>query len=221
MSSNAHVRLRSTLGAILTSLLLAAPATGQERPIQIDFLGGFAQPVGDLADAADLGPSFTIGVNYLVTPRFGIRFDGGADLLDGTDALDPSLGQNSLEIDLVRLHGGGIFSLLPPESPWRLDVNGGAGATVFSVPEIEGGLGNRAVNVDISEVYFSAAGGLDIGYRISERLSVFVDGRITVTLADEEDTDEISDLLATVGETVEPLETIYTVPVTGGVRLSF
>lgn len=215
------------IGALTALVLMgtaAAPAAAQEKPVTFDFRGGIGVPAGDLSDAADPGAAFNVGANFLLAERFSLRVEGGAQLHPGAVDLEEELqeGINSLSIDLIHFHGGLRYHALQAEQRgWFVDLGAGAGFSNLNIPRVEAGVGNRAVILDVSEIYFSANGGATAGYRLSDAASLFVDGQAYFVFADEDDTRELADILGAAGQQASALGTIVDVPLTAGVRFHF
>ena len=202
---------------------IAAPAAGQEKPVDFDFQGGIGLPLGDLADAADPGPAFNVGVNFHVAERVSVRLEGGAQLHPGAVDLEEELqeGINELSIDLIRLHGGLRYHLARPDRGWFFDLGAGAGFTNLKIPRVEAGVGPTAVILEVSELYFSAGAGATAGYRLTDSASLFVDGKAHFVFGDEEDTADLPLLLGAAGQQASALGTSVDLPLTAGVRLHF
>lgn len=207
--------------AVLVGSLLVLPAqlTGQQKPVDFDLRAGIGVPVGDLADVADPGPSFGLGVDFGVTERLAIRLDGGAELYPGAiDFEEFQEGVNQLELDLIHLRAGGAYHLLlPARRGWFVDVSGGVGVSNLHIPRVERGVGNSTVRVEVSELYLSAGAALKGGYRVADRASLFGEVRSSFVFADEEDTRDLGRL----ADELTALGTTVSLPLTVGVRLHF
>lgn len=214
--------------ALVLAFSLAAPAglVGQDPPVDFDARGGIAFPVGNLGDVADgAGPSFNVGVNFGLSDRFLLRVTGGADMYQGIDLGEPvgNEGLNELDVDLIHFHAGGLYYLLPPEEGGvSVALTGTAGLTNFHVPRLATSVGTDAIEFEISELYFSAGGGLSLGYAVHEQVDLFLDSHTYLVFGDEEDTVELLQVVNDVSaDPVDSLDTVWSVPVTAGVRLHF
>lgn len=209
------------------SLTLAAGLSAQETPIQFDAHGGVGVPVGDLADVADAGPAFGVAVGFGLTENFFLRLRGGAELYDGVDLSGPlgSEGIADLELDLIHFQAGGLYHLLPrdrSESPLSVALEGSVGATNLDVPRVATSVGTDAIEFEISELYPSTALGVSLGYAVHDQVDLFLEGRAHVVFGDEEDTAEMLEAVNDVLDApVDGLGTMWSVPVTAGVRLHF
>lgn len=209
--------------ALLAGLPSAADA--QQKPIVFDTRGGLAVPAGDLAEVAEAGPSYNIGLNFGLTDRFMIRVDGGADLYDGFDT-GRNLGNegvNELEIQHFRLHAGALYYLTERESGgFFASVNGTGGVTNLSVPRVQTSVGTDAVEIDLSELYPSANVGVTAGYAVHEQVDVYVDAQGYAVFGDAADT---SDLVQLYNDRFDPdldeLSTTISFPLSVGLRLHF
>lgn len=223
------MHIRRPFGALVASLALVLLAGGsvqaQEPPIDFDARGGIGFPVGSLGDVADVGPAFNVGFNFGITDRFLARVSGGAEFYDGPDLGEPlgREGVNTLEFDLIHFQAGGLYYLLEREgSPFFVTLEGTAGVTNFNVPRIATSVGTDAIEFELSELYFSAGGGVNLGYAVHEQVDVFVDGHSFVVFADEGDTAELIRAVNDVrDDPVDDLGTLWSIPVTAGVRLHF
>lgn len=219
-------RLGSAL--VLGLFLLAGaaqPAAAQERPILFDAKGGIGVPAGDLAEVGRAGPAFNLNLAFGVSDRLFAQVGGGAEMYDGFDvgAALGNEGVNDLELNLVHLDAGLLYELTrPEESGFFATANATAGFTNLNVPRVETSVGASAVEIDISELYPSAGLGLTGGYTLSRQVDVYLDAQGYAVFGDEEDT---SDLIRVYDDRAEEpldgLSTLYSVPVTAGVRLHF
>lgn len=210
---------------LAVSFISSEELSAQQPAIDFDARAGIGLPVGDLGDVADVGPAFNVGVNFGVAERLLLRVTGGAEMFQGIELGQPlgNEGINDLEVDLIHVHAGGLYYLIPPEDqPLSVTLTGTAGATNFNVPRVASSVGTDAIEFELSELYFSAAGGVSVGYAVHEQVDLFVDGHTFFVFGNEEDT---ADMMQVVNE-VQPsapntLETMWSVPVTAGVRLHF
>ena len=208
------------------ALVVPAGAAGQEPPIDFDARAGIGFGVGTLGDVVDgVGPAFNVGVNFGMSERFLLRVTGGAELYQGIDLGAPvgNEGLNELDVDLIHLHAGGVYYLKPPERRGlSVALTGTAGLTNFHVPRVATSVGTDAIEFELSELYFSAAGGLSAAYSVHPQVDLFLDGHTYLVFGDENDTAELVQVVNDVSdEPVDTLDTMWSVPVTVGVRLHF
>lgn len=215
--------------ALVTGLILLAgaaqPAAAQQKPITFDAKGGIGLPAGDLGSVGDPGPAFNLNVNFGLNDRLYVRGGGGAELYDGFD-VGAGLGNegvNRLELNLVHLDVGLLYRLTRPgERGFFASANATGGVANFNVPRVETSVGASAVEIDVSGLYPSAAVGLTGGYTVSEQVDVYLDAQGYAVFGDDEDT---SDLVRVHNDRMQAdldgLSTMYSVPITAGVRLHF
>lgn len=208
------------------SLGSSGEVAAQERPIDFDARGGIAFAPGNLGNATDgVAPSFNVGFNFGLTDRLLLRVTGGADMHEGIDLGGPvgNEGINDLEFNLIHFHAGGFYYLLEREDRGAFaTLTGTAGLTNLNVPRVAASVGTDAIEFEISELYFSAAGGLSVGYAVHPQVDLFLDGHAFVVFGDEKDTADVVQVVNDVSdEPMDPLDTMWSVPVTAGVRLHF
>ncbi len=206
--------------ALLAALALIAvgtqPATAQDGDygqISVDPRAGVGFPVGDLAMTHQAGFSGGLGVAYKFHPNIGIRGDFDLAVLDDESpqfgvVLAPTL-------TMVHFNGGVEFDFPRPDwqnFPLSFRWNIGAGGTSMSAsrdfPD--------EVDVDFSGTYPSVNSGVKVGYAITPDVDLFVGGQMYLTFADEV---EMAELLKRTG--IEPFGTVWSAPVTLGVKASF
>lgn len=225
--------MKNVRSFVVLALALAIPLASsgrlaaQERPFEFDARAGIGLPVGNLGDVTDgVGPAFNVGANFGLTDRLLLRVTGGAELYDGIDLGGPvgNEGINDLDLNLIHFQAGGLYYLMAPERQQRFSVTltGTAGVTNFHVPRVAASVGTDAIEFRISEIYFSAGGGVSLGYAVHEQVDLFLDGHTFVVFGDEEDTTDMLQVVNDVSDQpVESLDTMWSIPVTAGVRLHF
>lgn len=205
-------------GLLVSLFLTASPAPGQEtETASVGLRAGPAIPAGALQDIAGFGASVGGTLAYHFHPNFSVRMDVDAEWLD--DRRD-SFG-NVIAPPTTLLHFGGGIGVNLPDPRWQhlplsFGVNLGVGATRFSS---EGNLEGRPF--EFEEVYFTAYGGSELGYELSETVTIYTSGRAYLAFADEGDTVVFAERSST-GRSpaaVEPFESVWSFPVTVGVRL--
>lgn len=223
-----NVRTSSVLPVLALAAAFAATSSlqAQEPPIDFDAAGGIGFALGDLGDVVDgAGPAFDVGVNFGLSERVMLRLHGGAELYKGIDLGAPlgNEGINELEVDLIHFHGGGFFWITPPEEGQvSVSLAGTAGLTNFNVPRFATSVGTDAIEFEASELYFSATGGLSVGYAVHEQVDLFLDGKLYAVFGDEEDTSALVKVVNDVSDVgLGGLGTMVSVPITAGVRLHF
>lgn len=202
------------------ALALAPQGLLAQQEITTDFSGGAAIPGGDLSDAVKLGPGFTIGLGFRVHDRVSIRAEGGADIFAGEDfstVTEPTF--EGPDLTVTRLDAGLVLHAITAEQTdgFWVDADVGAGVHILTSDRFERQiLANQVTIIDVSKAYFGAKGGLTFGYRFTDQVSAFVGGDAYLTMADTEDTASYNDIPG-----VAPLETLWTFPVTAGLKFHF
>jgi len=178
----------SAFAFLTTALLLGStsPASAQQvdgQRFSVEPRAGIAIPAGDLSDVADVGPGVGLGLSYKLTNRLALRLDGDVDILSGLDA--SGTGPEGPDATIYHYGAGLEYALLDPTTNrWAIDVNLGAGASTFDVDDFSVG-GNV---VDFSETYFTANGGIQVGYDVTPAVNVFGRGQAFLMFTDEDDT---------------------------------
>lgn len=203
----------AALALIVVGTQPAAAQDGDYGQISVDPRAGVGFPVGDLATTHQAGFSGGLGVAYKFHPNIGIRGDFDLAVLDDESpqfgvVLAPTL-------TMVHFNGGVEFDFPRPDwqnFPLSFRWNVGAGGTSMSAsrdfPD--------EVDVDFSGTYPSVNSGVKVGYRITPDVDIFVGGQMYLTFADEV---EIAELVKRTG--IEPFGTVWSAPVTLGVKASF
>lgn len=195
----------------------AAPAQAQvlleDSPNwTVDGRGGIAVPVGDLSDLPieSVGPTFGVGVGYYVHPRVAVRVDGDVELYSGDDMAGGGTGP---DVNLWHYNAGLELELTRPDAgPWDLTANLGGGATTWDTDPFTTGAGTD----DLSETYFTANGGLKLGYDVSSSANVFVGGQWYLQFTDEDDTRALASLTP---ELNQGFDTASSFPLYAGLKL--
>lgn len=203
----------SLLAALMMMGMLATPARAQvtgERPFAFNVRGGVNVPTFDIADVADPGPGFGVGLKYAVSDRVFLRANGdfgfhpGADLETGTGTVELP------DVNVFHYVGGVGYRLTSAESPFYASVNLGAGAmTLDQDPVTEGDEG-------ITETYFAINAGGELGYRVNRNVSLFFSPQGDIAFVDDEELDPTD----TVFPGDEEIDTAWVWPFTAGVEIT-
>lgn len=210
------MKIRHQAGTYAIAALLVFGMVGSadaQQGVTIEARGGIAIPTSDLSDLADEGPSFGVGISFPLSNRLRVRVDGDVDLLSGNDA--SGTGPEGPDINLYHYGAGLEYALVQPgASRWGIDVNVGAGATTFDADEFD----VMGTMVDFRETYFTANGGLTLGYQISERINIFVGGQAFIMFADEDDTA----IFSAINSELDPagFDNVVTNPLTAGFKIA-
>ena len=219
-----RTNVTGSMTVLTVALLLAGlPADGfaqaVDEPWIVDGRGGISVPAGDFADLADVGPSFGLGIGYRVHPRVTLRVDGDVGIFTGSEL---ATGAEAPDMNLWHYNGGVEVELTPPDaSRWDVTANLAAGATTFSSDDFAQPLTNPAtgeVVTDFSSTYFTANGGLKLGYDVSRNVAVYAGGQWYLAFTDEDDTAVFSALSPT---EIEPFDTASEIPIVVGLKATF
>lgn len=203
--------------ATLTLLAAAAtPATAQDEDAQysVDPRAGVAFPVGDLADSHEAGFSGGLGVAVKVHPNVAVRGDFDVAVLDDAS---PQFGTVlAPTLTMTHFYGGLEFDFSPPDYQdvplsFRWSIGGG-GVSMSASRDFPTG-----EDVDFSQTYPSVNTGAKVGYRFSRSVELFLGGQLFLTFADDQ---EIAELVKRVPQR-EPFKTVWSAPVTLGLKASF
>lgn len=189
--------------AVLLLASGATPASGQQG-IAFEGRAGLAVPAGDLGDTHDAGFAAGLGLGFDVGSRVALTADAelGAFGEGSTSAGGGGQGP-AADLKLWHLTGGVELQLLDPTMTyWTLAVHGGGGITAFDPDPGEG------------HTYGTGRAGLSLGYRFSPEASFFADLRAYALFVDEADFQDTTSFDVRGG-------TLWTVPITAGLRLSF
>lgn len=205
--------------AVLALTMGIADADAQESPWTVEARGGVAIPVDDLNDFLDPGGTVGIGASYQLNPRLALRVDGDLALLQGDDAPD---GASLPDMDIWHLGGGIEGQITSPVSPWNITANVGAGASIldsdsFAQPVVNPVTGETADG--FTETYFSANGGITVGYELSPQFSVVGGGQAYLIVTDDDDTAIFGQL--TPEADPEGFDTAWNFPLHAGFRIHF
>lgn len=205
----------AALAALAIVLAGVGPAAAQtyEGEASIDPRLGVAFPVGDLAETHSVGFSGGLGISYKFHPHIAVRGDFDISVLDDES---PQFGV-VLAPTLTMIHyGAGLeFDFPPPDYqdfPLTFRWNVGAGGTSMSASrDFPAG-----EDVDFSATYPSVNSGIKIGYSVTPSVDIFLGGQMHLIFADSE---EIVELVKR--SSVEPYGTVWSAPVTLGVKAAF
>lgn len=211
--------------AVAAALLAWLPgqAEAQDVGAAVDGWGGVAIPAANVGKFQDVGPSFGLGFEYLVTDRVFLRASGGADLHSGMDAEDldgPPGGLDAPDMTLVHFSGGLGVRLVPADaSNWDVSVSLEAGATSVSTDDFPEGATTPEGETDFSETYFSVSPGLRAGYLFGGRYNLFVRSQPHFAFADAEDTAVFGQFDA--GLAANGFDNVWNLPITAGLQVRF
>jgi hypothetical protein len=213
-------KTRVLLASLLVLGLPAGAAAQVSGNFSVDLHGGLAFPTGTFGDLTSTGFAYGGGLAFHFHPNVALRGDIMLITVDnGTNNEDPPL-LLSPPVDLM-YYGGGLEvnfnSPLYQDLPLTFGVNLEAGWTNFDVDETYSP-SHPANGIDQGYLTFSFGG--QVGYTAyrsgSMVLNLFVKGQPYLILTDSADMTPYSTNFGT-----EPIDHVWVIPVTGGVRLTF
>ena len=214
------------IATLVTAAVLALPrGASAQGAVTTDISGGIGIPAGDLAGAVDVGPAFTIGLNFPVREELSLRAEGGADLFRGKDDLSAVVDGTRVgsfegpDVSHARLSVGLVLHAVAPEAGARglwLDADVGAGIDVLTTETFREQTGpSRVTTIDESTAYFGMKGGADLGYAFSETVAAFVAVDAHLAFADEADWQELVDF------GLDPFGSVWSFPLQVGLKFHF
>lgn len=229
-----YKKLGMVLGAVAVLALLPARADAQfvrYSPVfwALEGNAGITLPVGDLGDVADPGLTLGLAGSYFLNPRFALRVEGGLSFLGPADGAQ---GGTDPDLSMWAFSGGFEYHINDPTSSTFLTLDLGVGGVtfdtdVFSVdgvvcnPRCSTSTGARSTG-NFDNTYLALNGGLKLGYNFARHsatgtpmATIFIGADINLIFADEVDSSLIAALYGTSG-----FDTVYAIPITGGLRLN-
>ena len=205
---------RGILSALAAAGLLAvllAPGPIAAQRLSIAPQAGVSLPAGRLNDLEDPGASAALHLSYELVPRVALTADGGYESLHGADL---SQGAKAPDMRLWSYTAGVEASLLPRAmSGWSLMADGGLGATTFDSDRFH--LPQSVVSLDFHHTYFTARGGLQLGYSVAPNVTAFADGEAYWSRTDRQDTHVLANLDPA---QLQKFASAVTFPITIGLR---
>jgi len=160
-----------TLAALTLPGLIVAQSSNRS-PVSIEVRGGINVPTFDIADVADPGPSFGVGIEIPVAERLSIMADADFGFHSGADL---PAGGSGPDVDVYHYIAKLAYEVISPErGRWSLRINAGAGAMTFKIDGVSGSFTYPAINV-----------GAKLGYNVSENLNLFLSPQGDIAFSDE------------------------------------
>lgn len=165
------MKAMSALGAV--SMLILTPLLtndlhAQPRNMTFEARGGVNVPTFDIADVAEAGPSFGVGVAVPLGHRISLLGDADFGFHSGEN--------DGPDINVFHYIGKLAYDVLEPEvGPWMLRVNAGAGAMTFDVDGAD------------SNTYFAINVGAKIGYAVTDRIHLLLSPQGDIAFSDEDE----------------------------------
>lgn len=213
---------RLGLIAVMAALVAWLPgqAEAQQVGVAVDGFGGIAAPASDIGDFQKVGPSFGLGVEYMITDRFFVRGSGGLDMHRGQDADELSANFAAPDMTLFHYTAGVGARLSPPdETNWDVSLSLEAGGTSVSTDDFPDAATPPQDGPDFSATYFTLSPGLRVGYIFNDRVNVFVRSQPHFAFADKDDTAVFTQFDVEVSD--DGFESIWNVPATAGLQIHF
>ncbi len=193
------------LGVALLHTALPTNAVAQKRSVfSLDGRVGLAIPAGELSQFEGVGFSYGGGLAVWLTRVFGVRGDAQWDLLVGDDLVSGE----APDLDLRHFSGSLVFNFPSPkwqDLPFTFMLEAGAGVTNW-----------KASSINFSESYFTANGGVSLGYQATRNFNFFVAADAYFMSVDEQDTL----VWAALDPSISTFTTSWSFPLVGGVMIS-
>lgn len=175
--------------AVAAMLVLVGAGEAQAQGFGVDAGAGASIPLGDMADAWEVGPSFGLGLVGHVSDRVALRADGELAFNSGQGL---GGGQETPSLTQFRYTGGVEMRFTESDvADWYTVVGLGAGGASLSTDDFLLPGGQVA---EFSETYFTAYGAIRVGYRVSPVVAFALRTRLYLTTMDRQDTQVFGDL---------------------------
>jgi len=210
-------KLVLVVGAMAAFAFLPTRAEAQSpySPMFWSFEGGvgMAVPMGEIADAAEAGPSFSGAASYFLRPRLALRVEGAFDMLGTKGSVDPNF-------QIFHVTGGIEYHLTDPMGSTSVAVDFGLGASTVDTDPIQ--LPDRSV-VLVNGSYLSANAGIRAGLNFARHaetgvpmVTLFAQAELRYADSDAEATAAYGELNGRSG-----FNSIMEFPLSVGLRVNF
>ena len=207
--------------AAFAFLPIRAEAQSPYSPMFWSFEGGvgLAMPMGDVADAAESGPSFSGAASYFLRPRLALRAEGALDMLGTKGAVDPNF-------QILHLTGGIEYHLTDPMGSTTVAVDFGVGASTLDSDPIlllnNPSPGRHKVGL-VNGSYPSVNAGIKAGFNLARHaesgvpmVTLFASADLRYVMADASATAVYGALNNSPG-----FSSIMEIPLSVGLRVNF
>ncbi len=207
--------------AAFAFLPIRAEAQSPYSPMFWSFEGGvgMAIPMGDIADAAEAGPSFSGAASYFLRPRLALRVEGALDMLGTKGAIDPNF-------QILHVTGGIEYHLSDPMGSTTLAVDFGLGASTLDSDAFllrnNPSPGRHTVGL-VNGSYLSANAGIKAGVNFARHaetgvpmVTLFAAADLRYIMTDATDTAVYGELNGLSG-----FDSIMEIPFSVGLRVNF
>lgn len=180
---------------------------------------GMAIPMGDVADAAESGPSFSGAASYFLRPRMALRVEGALDMLGTKGPVDPNF-------QILHVTGGIEYHLTDPMGSTTLAVDVGLGVSTLDsdafLLQNHPRPGLHTVGL-VNGSYFSGNAGIKAGLNFARHaetgvpmVTLFAQADVRYVMTDEEETHVYGEL-----NNVHGFSSIMEIPFSVGLRVNF
>lgn len=218
------MKLVSFASVVAVSASIAVSPVAGQQTFDVDARAGWAVPTGALTDFARAGPSYALGVSYWLSDRLALRVEGAFDdfrtrsFSASTPEVEAFLGVASgprISMRVWHYTAGLRFGLTPLGARLALNAKAGLGFAHTATDATTGALSDPlGSSLTLSESHLDPAAnaGLQLAYRLDDRLQVFGGAELRAAFGASRDADDTF--------VVRPFGTVLTVPVTAGFRMS-
>lgn len=180
---------------------------------------GMAIPMGDLANSAEAGPSFSGAASYFLRPRLALRAEGALDMLGTKGAIDPNL-------QILHITGGIEYHLTDPMGSATLAVDFGLGASTLNsdafLLQNNPSPGRHTVGL-VNGSYVSGNAGIKAGFNFARHaesgvplVTLFAQADLRYVMTDAGETAVYGELNGLSG-----FDSIMEIPFSVGLRVNF
>lgn len=195
--------------------------TVPDERVTVKARSGATIPAGNLGDITDAGFNAGLGVGIPLAERVRFTLAGDVSLLSEIDT-DGEFGEGEVEQffdDGLRLwsYGGGLeFDLTDPAmSDFSMMLSAGAGATTIDPQTTLTGPDTEIQRFD-TETRFSANAGVELGYRASENVGLFLGADTRAIFLRSGDFEPAADADDELADQID--DTWWAVPVRAGIQ---
>ena len=178
-------RKAGLLVAVLALMALASSAQAAKGDWSVGLNAGTGIPISDYKDAAKIGFMGGVGFSYGATENLSIGVDGSFTANSGSDDLNAALTAVATAAEGTPTEVTGKFNLLnggahlkymfPMAEGSMMSPYIVAGAGVYNV-KAKTESPNATYTGDVSENKFGLRGGLGLGYKTSENVTIGLEG---------------------------------------------
>ncbi len=207
--------------AAFAFLPVRAEAQSPYSPMFWSFEGGvgMAIPMGDIADVAESGPSFSGAASYFLQPQLALRLEGALDMLGTKGSVDPNL-------QILHVTGGIEYHLTDPMGSTTVAVDFGLGASTLNSDAFllrdNPSRGRHTVGL-VNGSYFSGNAGIKAGLNFARHaetgvpmVTLFAQADLRYIATTEDETRVYGELGG-----VQGFSSVMEMPFSVGLRVNF